>query len=163
MGSVPKLSVRKLAAGAEEIGGGNLEYRVGTTSKDEIGGLSRTFDQMAESLKATMVSRDELAKSEERFRIGAASASNLIWDWNISSGRLDWFGDIDAILGYQPGEFPRTIDAWEEAIHGDDVARVNATLERHLKEGKAYYEEYRIKCKDGTYCYWTDRGNGDAG
>src|SRR4030042_5006544 len=103
MGSVPKLSVRKLAAGAEEIGGGNLEYRVGTTSKDEIGGLSRTFDQMAESLKATMVSRDELAKSGEGFRIGAASASTLIWDWNISSGRLDWFGDIDAILGYPPG------------------------------------------------------------
>ena len=57
--------VRKLAAGAEEIGGGNLEYRVGTAAKDEIGGLSRTFDRMAESLKATMVSRDEL---EQRVR-----------------------------------------------------------------------------------------------
>ena len=52
--------VQQLAAGAEEIGGGNLEYRVGTASKDEIGGLSRAFDQMTESLKATMVSRDEL-------------------------------------------------------------------------------------------------------
>ena len=150
--------VRQLAAGAEEIGGGNLEHRVGTASKDEIGGLSRTFDRMAESLKATMVSRDELAKSEERFRIGASSATDLIWDWDIPSGRLDWFGDIDGILGYQHGEFPRTIDAWAEAIHNDDIARVNATLERHLKEGEAYYEEYRIKCKDGTYRYWTDRG-----
>ena len=150
--------VRKLAAGAEEIGGGNLEHRVGTASKDEIGGLSRTFDRMAESLKATMVSRDELALSEERFRIGATSASDLIWDWDIPSGRLDWFGDIDGILGYQHGEFPRTIDAWVEAIHNDDIPRVNATLERHLKAGEAYYEEYRIKCKDGTYRYWTDRG-----
>jgi len=150
--------VQKLATGAEEIGGGNLEHRVGTASKDEIGGLSRAFDRMTENLKATMVSRDELALSEERFRIGAASASDLIWDWNISSGRLDWFGNIDGILGYHPGEFPRTIDAWGEAIHNDDVARVNATLERHLKEGEAYYEEYRIKCKDGTYRYWTDRG-----
>ena len=150
--------VRKLAAGAEEIGEGNLEHRVGTASKDEIGGLSRTFDRMAESLKATMVSRDELAKSEERFRIGATSASDLIWDWDIPSGRLDWFGDIDGILGYQHGEFPRTIDAWVEAIHNDDIPRVNATLERHLKAGEAYYEEYRIKCKDGTYRYWTDRG-----
>ncbi len=57
--------VQKLAAGAEEIAGGNLEYRVGTASKDEIGGLSRVFDRMAESLKATMVSRDEL---EQRIR-----------------------------------------------------------------------------------------------
>jgi PAS domain S-box-containing protein len=150
--------VKQLAAGAEEIGGGNLEHRVGTASKDEIGGLSRAFDRMVESLKATMVSRNELALSEERFRIGAASASDLIWDWDISSGRLDWFGNIDGILGYQPGEFPRTIEAWGGAIHGDDVARVNATLERHLKEREPYYEEYRIKCKDGTYRYWTDTG-----
>jgi signal transduction histidine kinase len=57
--------VRHLAAGAEEIGEGNLEYRVGTASKDEIGGLSRAFDRMTESLKATMVSRDEL---EQRVR-----------------------------------------------------------------------------------------------
>ena len=61
--------VRQLAAGAEEIGGGNLEYRVGTASKDEIGGLSRTFDRMAESLKATMVSRDELIKEIEKRRL----------------------------------------------------------------------------------------------
>jgi signal transduction histidine kinase len=57
--------VQQLAAGAEEIGGGNLEHMVGTASKDEIGGLSRTFDRMTESLKATMVSRDEL---EQRVR-----------------------------------------------------------------------------------------------
>jgi signal transduction histidine kinase len=57
--------VRQLAAGAEEIGVGNLEYKVGTASKDEIGGLSRAFGRMTESLKATMVSRDEL---EQRVR-----------------------------------------------------------------------------------------------
>jgi PAS domain S-box-containing protein len=150
--------VRRLVAGADQIGAGNLECRVGTASEDEIGGLSRAFDRMAESLRATMVSRDELARSEERFRIASSSANDLIWEWGIPSGRLDWFGNIDAILGYQPGEFPRTVDAWEEAIHGDDVDRVKATLERHLKIGEAYYEEYRIRCKDGTYRYWTDQG-----
>jgi PAS domain S-box-containing protein len=61
--------VRQLVAGVEEIGAGNLECRVGTASEDEIGELSRAFDRMAENLKATMVSRDELAKSEERFRL----------------------------------------------------------------------------------------------
>jgi PAS domain S-box-containing protein len=151
--------VRLLVAGVEEIGAGNLACRVGTVSSDEIGELSRAFDRMAASLKATMVSRDELAKSEERFRIAASSVSDLIWDWDIPSGRLDWFGDIDGILGYEPSAFPRTIDAWAEAIHGDDAARVDATMERHLKEGAVYYEEYRIKRKDGTYRYWTDQGS----
>lgn len=58
--------VRQLAAGAEKIGGGNLEYRVGTASKDEIGGLSRAFDRMTENLKLITVSRNDLIKEIEK-------------------------------------------------------------------------------------------------
>ncbi len=50
-----------LVEGAEAIGRGNLDYKLGTAAKDEIGGLSRAFDRMTEDLKATTVSRDELA------------------------------------------------------------------------------------------------------
>ncbi|GEM_PF-753754 len=109
---------------------------------------------------------DNLKESEERFRIASASASDTIWEWDIPSGRLDWYGKIDEILGYQPGEFPRTIEAWEKAIHTDDIGHVNAKLEQHLKEATPYADEYRIQRKDGTYCYWVDHGTAlrnDAG
>ena len=53
---------RKLLAGAEEIGAGNLDVRVGTKGNDEICELSRTFDRMAHDLKGITVSRDELIK-----------------------------------------------------------------------------------------------------
>ena len=53
--------VQNLAAGAEEIGKGNLNIMVGTKGLDEIGELSRAFDRMTEKLKATTISRDELA------------------------------------------------------------------------------------------------------
>jgi two-component system NtrC family sensor kinase len=43
--------IRELARGAHELAGGNLEYRVGTVSKDEIGELGETFNLMAESIK----------------------------------------------------------------------------------------------------------------
>jgi signal transduction histidine kinase len=32
------------------------------------------------------------------------------------------------------------------------------TLDQHLKMHKPYMEEYRVQRKDGTFCYWTDRG-----
>jgi signal transduction histidine kinase len=54
--------LRNLVQGAEEIGRGNLDVQVGTRSKDEIGQLSRAFDQMATNLKRTTVSRDELSR-----------------------------------------------------------------------------------------------------
>jgi len=38
--------IRELHEGTEIIGAGNLEFRVGTDAKDEIGQLSRAFDEM---------------------------------------------------------------------------------------------------------------------
>ena len=99
-----------------------------------------------------------LRVNEERFRISSTSVSDLVWDWNIEAGELDWYGDIDEMLGYSSGEFPRTIEAWEKSIHPEDRKKVMAALEEHLNKKAPYSEEYRVIREDGTLCYWTDRG-----
>jgi PAS domain S-box-containing protein len=99
-----------------------------------------------------------LRMSEERFRIAVESASDLVWEWNLESGTLEWFGNIDSMLGYEPGTFPRTIDAWEKIIHPDDSAHAAASLDRHLKFHEPYSEGYRVIRKDGTVLYWLDKG-----
>ncbi len=37
---------------------------------------------------------------------------SLIYEWNMADDGLEWFGDIDRMLGFEAGEFPRTIKAW---------------------------------------------------
>jgi len=54
--------IRVLHKGAEIIGQGNLDYKVGTDAKDEIGQLSRAFDEMTEGLKRSTTSIEELNK-----------------------------------------------------------------------------------------------------
>lgn len=54
--------IHKLHKGTEIIGGGNLDYKVGTAVKDEIGQLSRAFDTMTENLKNTTTSIESLNK-----------------------------------------------------------------------------------------------------
>ena len=104
-------------------------------------------------------SEDALFASEERFRIAAQNASDLIWEWSISDGSLQWFGAIDAMLGYELGEFPKTIEAWKESIHPDDRDRVITNLNRHIETNSPYTEEYRIRHKDGTFGFWADKGD----
>lgn len=60
----------KLQEGARIVGSGNLEFLVGLETDDEVGQLSRSFDQMVANLRVTMASRDEL-KTEitERLRV----------------------------------------------------------------------------------------------
>ncbi len=100
----------------------------------------------------------QLAESEERFRISAQSVSDVIWDWDIRQGTLNWYGRIDEILGYAPGEFPRTLEAWEKIIHPLDRDRVMSMRERHVKIQSIYATEYRVIRKDGEIRHWTDRG-----
>ena len=58
--------VRKLAEGAMIIGSGDLDFKVSTNARDEIGQLSRSFDKMTHDLKTTTASRDELNKEVAR-------------------------------------------------------------------------------------------------
>jgi PAS domain S-box-containing protein len=113
---------------------------------------------MHEDITERKQAEDELRESKERFKIAAQSASDLVWEWDIPNGRLQWFGAIDELLGYAPGKFPRTIEAWEKHIHSDDHDRVMAALDQHLNDQTPYEKEYRVRRKDGTYRYWIDRG-----
>jgi len=64
--------IRKLHEGTEIIGAGNLNYRVGTIAKDEVGQLSRSFDEMTIQLKETFAGLEkeiaERKQAEERIR-----------------------------------------------------------------------------------------------
>lgn len=54
--------IKALHEGTEIIGSGDLDHKVGTDSKDEIGQLSRAFDEMTGNLKSVTATRDELNK-----------------------------------------------------------------------------------------------------
>jgi len=95
--------------------------------------------------------------SEERFRIAAESLTDVVYEWDLKE-KLDWFGDIDGIMGYPAGGFHRTIDGWAAAIHPEDRARVKAAIEGQLKGAVPYAVEYRVRKKDGEWRWWSARG-----
>lgn len=51
--------LQKLIAGTEAVGRGNLNYRINSQAQDEIGTLSKAFDQMAKNLQTITISLDE--------------------------------------------------------------------------------------------------------
>ncbi len=104
------------------------------------------------------VTEKSLSNNEKRFRAIADSTSDLLWDGNVNDNTLQWFGDIDSMLGYDPGEFPRTIAGHLEHIHPDDRKAVITSIEKAMETGNDFYAEYRIFCKDGTCCFWDERG-----
>ncbi|MDP2690415.1 MAG: HAMP domain-containing protein, partial [Deltaproteobacteria bacterium] len=77
--------IERLRKGTGIVAAGNLDYRVGSGSRDEIGALSRAFDTMTENLKRTTASRDEFArevderkKAEEALRVSENKYRNFV-------------------------------------------------------------------------------------
>jgi PAS domain S-box-containing protein len=95
--------------------------------------------------------------SEERFRITADTANDLVYEWDLKQS-VQWPGKIDELLGYGPGEFPRTLDGWAASLHPEDLDRVMGAIQAHLEGGAPYAVEFRIRRKDGAYRWCSARG-----
>lgn len=98
-----------------------------------------------------------LRQAEERFRLAAASASDLIYEWDIHTGAIRWYGDVIRHFGYSTGEIPATFEKWKEIIHPDDRKRVLDAIERNLLTRAPYQEEYRVVGRSGAITYWSER------
>jgi two-component system sensor kinase FixL len=98
----------------------------------------------------------ELRQSEQRFRLVAEATSDLIYEWDMATNSLDWFGDIDGALGFEWGEFPRIMEAWVDRIHPDDQAGLVNYVKWLRRSVNIIQAEYRIRRKDGTWCYWAE-------
>ena len=143
------------------------DFRAVTRDGEEFP-LEIAIGPMAGGEQAVVVLRDttaatqlseELRDSEQRFRIAAAQTADVLQHINVEDNRYMWFGDIDGLLGYEPGEFPRTFDGWLEHIHPDDIDRIKAEVECIVENGEPGWNlHYRIRAKDGSYQHWLDRG-----
>jgi signal transduction histidine kinase len=84
----------QLQKGAEIIGAGHLDYRLGSTAPDEIGELSRAFDAMTANLQQTTVSRDELGREVAERQKVEAKLQQAIRELERSNADLQAFAYI---------------------------------------------------------------------
>ncbi len=85
----------KLVAGAEAIGKGNFDYRIGLVSTSvEVGRLARAFDQMVENIQAITVSRDALAQEVTERQKAQEQQRKLMAELDRSNTELEQFAYV---------------------------------------------------------------------
>lgn len=100
-----------------------------------------------------------IRKSEESYRMIAERTGQLIYDYNVDSGKIAWSGAIVELTQYTPQEFAEfNINQWAEFIHPDDREGAEKKLEEAMTGHHEYNIEYRFRKKDGTYFDVHDRG-----
>jgi PAS domain S-box-containing protein len=137
-----------------------------TAAKSEFGRIARLikefFEQqteLEEQIKAQSRARKSLAESENRYRVVLKQTGQLIYDWDVTSGKIIWSGAIASITGFSDDEYQRVdIDEWERMIHPEDRPDAVAALDTAAVAGSNYNVQYRLRRKDGSYIFVEDNG-----
>ena len=123
--------IRRLHHGTERIGEGDLNHKVGTLADDEIGQLSRAFDEMTENLKGVTASRDELDREVHERRRAEGALERTVQELKEKNEELERFAYM---VSHDLKSPLITIQGFLGLVEKDMVAgdsdRVRADLER---------------------------------
>jgi len=101
---------------------------------------------------------EALRESEERYRLLIEQTGQLVYDYDVASGRIDWSGAVEAVTGWPASEFDCDISRWEALIHPEDRTRALELLGEAMTAREPYRVEYRFRRKDGAYIWVEDHG-----
>jgi two-component system CheB/CheR fusion protein len=97
-----------------------------------------------------------LRKSERMLERSQSTAHVGSWEVELDEGgqvrpgTVKWSAETFRIFGYEPGALELTGTTFLDRIHPEDRDLARATVDRFMREGKAYENEYRIVRPDGT-------------
>jgi PAS domain S-box-containing protein len=100
-----------------------------------------------------------LRERSERYELIAAGTCDAIWDWDLIHHRVYFSPRWKEMRGYAMHEVGDREEDWSNGIHPEDASRVMAAVQDHFAGKTAVFsEEYRIRCKDGSWKWILDRG-----
>jgi len=100
-----------------------------------------------------------LSTSEERWKFALEGSGDGVWDWDIPINKVWVSKQFKSMLGYAEDEFDLGSGQKSSHIHPEDVLHVLSQLQQHLDgQLETYMQEYRMRCKDGSYKWVLSRG-----
>lgn len=100
-----------------------------------------------------------LEAGEERFRLATEVLAGLVFDRDVLTNHVEWFGDLAGFLGCPGGEVSADVEWYESRVHTEDLPNAKETLRAALESNTtAYSIVYRLRHPDGHYIDVADRG-----
>lgn len=100
----------------------------------------------------------ELRRHKERLELAQRAGRIGSFEWQISTGEVEWSAMEEELLGLPPGSFNGSFEHWKRAIHSDDRKRVVAECFRSVRTRTDLDLQFRIVRPDGELRWIAVRG-----
>lgn len=101
-----------------------------------------------------------LQDSEERFRRVSDFSGQLMYDYDVLSGSILWFGRIPELTGFTEAEIAsQGFSGWTERIHPEDLGTTLKLLAEARGKGTIFRADYRYQRADKSYFYAYEEGS----
>jgi two-component system, sensor histidine kinase and response regulator len=164
-------TICRISDATQKLMKGDLTQRVPDSRLEELGALSRAFNNMAEQLQKSFADlRDEVEMrrrrereleesqarvrlSEERLQLATRAAHLGIWDWNVATNELVWDDAMYKQYGIDKEAFGGAYEAWAKRVAPEDVERTLADVRAALRGEREFVSEFGIRWPDGSIHY----------
>jgi PAS domain S-box-containing protein len=109
-------------------------------------------------VSASRRTESALRVSEERLRLALGAGEMGIWDWDMTTGAIQWSENLEPLHGLAPGTFAGTFEAFLALIHPDDRQRFTDVVRDAVERRGDYEAEFRVVSPDGTLRWMLGKG-----
>ena len=136
-----------------EDGSEHLVVQIGQFLFDEIGS-AKSMHGAVKDVTTQRQLENSLRESEAQLHQTLEGASAGSYEWNSETGMNIWSSEIWPLFGLTPNE--RTVDqeSWRQAVHPEDLERIELIIEDAVSQSEEYEVEWRVNLPAGTAPRW---------
>ncbi|MDO8863680.1 PAS domain S-box protein [Haliea sp. E1-2-M8] len=122
-------------------------------------GTTRHFVAVERDITQRKLMEQAALVSDERFRLVAKAANDVIWDWDLVKDTLWWSEGLEEQFGYLRSEIEPGGESWSNRIQAEDSSAVLSSIHAVIEgQDTIWQQEYRFLHANGKALTVIDRG-----
>ena len=131
-------------------------YLIEPAEEEEVLATIRALVRIFEQDRQNRSLLEKLTRTERLLREATEAGNSGLWDWNIQTGELQWFGTHERLAGVEPGTFSGKMEDFINALHAEDRASVWRKIQEcTARQQTKYSDRYRFVHLNGSI-YWME-------
>ena len=119
-----------------------------------IGSRRAARDRLADAIQDAAQLAQAVDSRDQRLQLVLDASRTGFWEWDTSSGELEWSDAIFRQHGLEPGQPAPRYEAYLQTIHPEDRERFAEAIDEAFDASGKFELEFRIMWPDGT-THWT--------